>query len=396
MGAIRFPNLGFEVLVGKSFTVFGFEIAFYGLLIALGMILGAAYAYHEAARTGQKVDDYIDYTIFGIIGAIIGARIYYVAFEWDYYSKNLSQIVNIRGGGLAIYGAIIGATLVLLVFSKIKKIRFFQFMDTMVFGLLIGQIIGRWGNFLNREAFGGYTNNIFAMQIPVADLSSLETVSDSMLVTVHNAQYIQVHPTFLYESLLNLVLLIILIIFRDKKKFYGENLCRYAVGYGIIRFFVEGLRTDQLQFKGIAVSQIVSVVIGVIGLAFIIIRRIQLAGKPAAIDPIPPKMPRSRKKKGEEAKAGESPDPDEEEILESEEYANEEDNDAELFDEEAEAVAQESRNAEAESETDVETGIETDGEAGDTGKSVEDTAEDEPEVIIEDLTGEAMPEDKND
>lgn len=276
MGEIRFPNLGLEFSVGKEFSIFGFEIAFYGIIIALGLIAGALVAYHDAKRSGQSVDLYMDYTLFGMLGAIVGARLYYVIFEWDYYSKNLDQIINLRAGGLAIYGAIIGATLVLLVFCKIKKANPLKMLDTIVLGIVVGQIIGRWGNFFNREAYGGFTDSLFAMQIPVKDATVVNT---DMIVNVEGAFYVQVHPTFLYESFLNTILLVLLLVFRDKKKFYGETLCRYLLGYGIIRFFIEGMRTDQLQLKGVAVSQVLSAVLAVAALAVIVVMRIRLKGK---------------------------------------------------------------------------------------------------------------------
>lgn len=260
MGKIRFPHLGLEFPVGNSFSIFGFEIAFYGIIIALGMIAGAFVAYRDAKKSGQNVDDYVDYTLFGIIGSIIGARLYYVAFEWDYYKENLSQIINLRAGGLAIYGAVIGAVLVLIVYCKIKKKNIFQMLDTVVMGLVVGQIIGRWGNFFNREAYGGFTDSLFAMQIPVRDAA---VVNSDMIVMVDGIAHIQVHPTFLYESFFNAILLVVLMIFRYKKKFYGENLCRYLLGYGVIRFFIEGMRTDQLLLKNIPVSQALSFVLAV-------------------------------------------------------------------------------------------------------------------------------------
>lgn len=260
MGKIRFPHLGFDVSMGNSFSIFGFEIAFYGIIIALGMIAGAFVAYRDAKRTGQRVDDYVDYTLFGIIGAIVGARLYYVAFEWDYYKENLSEIVNLRAGGLAIYGAIIGAVLVLLVYCRIKRKNMLQMLDTIVLGVVVGQIIGRWGNFFNREAYGGFTDCIFAMQIPVKDAA---VVRPDLLVFVDGIAHVQVHPTFLYESFFNLILFVILMLFRHKQKFYGETFCRYLLGYGIIRFFIEGMRTDQLMIKNIPVSQALSFVLAV-------------------------------------------------------------------------------------------------------------------------------------
>lgn len=303
MGPIQFPNLGFEIEVGKSFMLFGkFEIAYYGITMALSMIFGAIVAYREAKRTGQKVDDYVDYTIFGILGGVVGARLYYVAFKWDTYKDNLLEIFNLRGGGLAIYGAVIGAALVAVIFCKIKKMNFWKFADTAVLGLITGQIIGRWGNFFNREAFGSFTDSLFAMRIPLADASTgvlNPNALEAITVTVNGAQYVQVHPTFLYESVLNLLLIILLIIFRDKKKFYGETFCRYLIGYGVIRFIIEGFRTDQLRIGEIAVSQVLSAVLAAAAIVFVIVTRIRLKGKPAQIDPIPPR----KKKAGETQEA---------------------------------------------------------------------------------------------
>lgn len=292
MGAIRFPHLGLEFNLPNGFYIGSFEIRFYGIIIALGLVCGALLAYRLAKKTGQNVDDYINFTFFAVIGAIICARIYYVAFEWDYYSKHLKEIIDIRGGGIAIYGAVIGGAITLIIFAKVNKLSFFKMADTIIPGLLAGQIIGRWGNFFNREAFGGFTDNFLAMQIPLADVS-VGNVTEDMLVNVAGTTYVQVHPTFLYESVLNLVLLILILVFREKKKFQGETLCRYCVGYGIIRFFVEGLRTDQLQFgNGIAISQVVSVVIAVAGLFLIIFMHIRLRGKEGIFDPTPEKIVR--------------------------------------------------------------------------------------------------------
>lgn len=324
MGAIRFPNLGFEISVGKEFSVFGFSIAYYGITMALSMISGALIAYAEARRTGQKVENYIDYTIFGILGGILGARIYYVAFSWDQYKDNLLEIFNLRGGGIAIYGGVIGAVIVAIIFCKIKKMKFWQFADTAVLGLILGQIIGRWGNFFNREAFGSFTNGLFAMQIPVSDVS-LYPIPESLMVVINGEAFVQVQPTFLYESVLNLVVLALLIIFRDKKKFYGETFLRYLMGYGVVRFIVEGFRTDQLQLFGVAVSQVLSVVLFVAALALTIVMRVRLHGKPAAIDPIPAKVKKGAVAETEDtADANEAAQEETESVEEAESVSDEE------------------------------------------------------------------------
>lgn len=263
--SINFPNLGIELEnVGKSISVFGFEIAYYGMLIGLGIMLGVALAAYEAKRTGQDPESYFDLTIYGIIVGISCARLYYVIFSWEDYKDNLLQIFNIRQGGLAIYGGVIGVVITILVYAKVKKLYAPQIMDTVAMSLLVGQIIGRWGNFFNREAFGEYTDCLFAMQLPynavrVADVTDLMMEN---ITYISEVAYIQVHPTFLYESLWNLGVLIILFCYRKRKKFEGELFLMYLGGYGLGRFWVEGLRTDQLQLaNGWAVSQLLAIIL---------------------------------------------------------------------------------------------------------------------------------------
>ena len=166
--SIRFPHLGISLpQVGKTITVFGFDIAYYGIVIAIAMIVGISIAMREARRTGQDPDIYLDMLMITMVTSVIGARIYYVAFSWENYKDDLIQIFNTRNGGLAIYGGIIAGIITVYVFVKIKKMNFQQVADTVCMGLITGQIIGRWGNFFNREAFGGYTDNLLAMQLPV-------------------------------------------------------------------------------------------------------------------------------------------------------------------------------------------------------------------------------------
>ena len=284
---IRFPHLGLTLNPGKSFTMFGIEIAYYGVIIALGMLAGALVAYREAKKTGQKVDDYIDFTLYTLIAAIIGARIYYVIFEWDYYSAHPLEIFNLRAGGLAIYGGVLASVLTLFIFTKVKKLKFWLMADTAVQGLIIGQIIGRWGNFFNREAFGGYTDSLFAMQLPVAEAKGITQELIEHLVTVDGVSYVQVHPTFLYEGTWNLLLFIGICLYKRHKKFDGEIFAIYLMGYGVGRFIIEGLRTDQLVIKalgGIAASQVLSIMLIILAAAFVIYNRVQLKKRTPVTD----------------------------------------------------------------------------------------------------------------
>lgn len=274
--SVRFPHLGIEVAhMSKSISIFGFDIAYYGIIIGIGMMAGIIVAVLEAKRTKQNTDNYIDLAIYGILSAIVGCRIYYVAFEWDYYKNHLLDIFNLRQGGLAIYGGIIGAVICVFIYSKIKKLSVWRLCDTACLGLVTGQIIGRWGNFVNMEAFGGYTDNLLAMQVNVGEAYYTTPELLSQAVTVDGIQYMQVHPTFLYESLWNVGVLVFLLFFRKHKKFEGEVFLLYIVGYALGRFWIEGLRTDQLIIPGLGlpVSQVLSAVIVIAGALYIVCRR---------------------------------------------------------------------------------------------------------------------------
>ncbi len=260
---INFPNLGIYLdHVGKSISIFGFSIAYYGIVIVTGMMIAIWIAQREAKRTGQNPEQYLDLAMIGIAAGILGARIYYVIFAWDYYKDDLLSIFNIRQGGLAIYGGIIGACIAVVIYSRKKKQNFSLLMDTASMSIVFGQIMGRWGNFFNREAFGDYTNNLFAMQLPVSAVRANEITQKMWdhVVTVNGVEYIQVHPTFLYESLWNVGVLLFLFWFRKRKKFNGEVFLMYLIGYGLGRIWVEGLRTDQLLLPvvGLPVSQLLS------------------------------------------------------------------------------------------------------------------------------------------
>ena len=276
--SIRFPHLGIYLPnVGKTISVFGFDIAYYGITIAIAMIVGISIALHEAKRTGQNQDTYLDLLMLTMLTSVVGARIYYVIFSWDNYKDNLGEILNIRNGGLAIYGGIIAGAITVFIYSKITKMKFLQIADTVCMGLAAGQIIGRWGKFFNREAFGEYTNNLLAMQLPVSAVRKNEITSAmwNHVVTIGGVEYIQVHPTFLYEGLWSFMVLLFLFWFRKRKKFEGELFFCYLAGYGAGRFWIESLRTDQLLLPGIhvPVSQMLSAVLVVVSLSVIICKR---------------------------------------------------------------------------------------------------------------------------
>lgn len=260
---IEFPNIGIHLSnVGDHITIFGFDIAFYGIIIGIGILVGLFIAIDGAKRTGQNPEIYYDLVIYAVIFSVIGARIYYVAFSWDMYKNDLKSIFNTRQGGLAIYGGIIAAVITVIVFSKVKKLSAPLLFDTAGPGLAAGQMIGRWGNFFNREAFGEYTNNLLAMRLPTDAVRSSE-ITEMMkkhIETVNGVSYIQVHPTFLYESLWCMMVLIILLLYRKHKKFDGEVFLLYMFGYGAGRVWIEGLRTDQLLIPGtdLPVSQILA------------------------------------------------------------------------------------------------------------------------------------------
>lgn len=297
---IRFPNLGIELKsVPSGIDVFGFRIAFYGMVIGLGMLLGWLVAEWTAKRTGQNPELYLDFALVAIVVSVIFTRLGYVLFAIDEFKDNPLEIFNIRSGGLMIYGGIIGAILTAIVFTRIKKYPFWLLADTGCVGLITGQVVGRWGNFFNREAFGKYTNGLFAMQLDLRDVSydfrmseialtekyaekqaALERIMEirNNIAVVDGVEYIQVHPTFLYESLWNLCLLIFLLIYTKRKKFDGEIMLLYLAGYGLGRIWIEGLRTDQLFLWGtsIPISQLISACMIIFSVTMMIIKRVKL------------------------------------------------------------------------------------------------------------------------
>lgn len=282
---LRFVHLGITIQhLQNHITIFGFSIAFYGIIIGIGMLLGITLAARDAERRGIGEDTVYDFALLGIVCGVIGARLYYVFFRWDNYRGNLLEILNLRAGGLAIYGGVIGGILSLMFYCKRKKQNFLNLADSSILGVLVGQILGRWGNFFNAEAFGRYTDSLFAMQLrrDIVNPIMINSALLQHLVRVNGVDYIQVHPTFLYESVWNLCLLLFLLWYRPKKRFTGEMFFLYLGGYGLGRVWIEGLRTDSLLVPGtgIAVSQALAGVCVLVALLCILAgRRLAARGR---------------------------------------------------------------------------------------------------------------------
>ena len=228
-----------------AFNLFGINVMWYGILIAIGMVTALYIDMYESERVGLKKDTVLDLAFFLIPFGIIGARIYYVIFSWDLYANNPIMAFDIRGGGLAIHGGILAGLITGYVFSRVKKIQFFKLADIVILGVPLAQSIGRWGNYINHEAHGGPTNLPWGIMV--------------------NGQ--KVHPTFLYESIWDVLVFILLFKTRKNKKYEGQILVEYMICYSIGRFFIEGLRTDSLMFGPIRMAQFISLVAIVVGIA---------------------------------------------------------------------------------------------------------------------------------
>ena len=279
---IAFPNLGIYLTnVPKTIMIGSFGIAIYGVVIAIGMLLGLTLSSKVAARTGQDPDVIWDLGPALLLFSVLGARIYYVIFMWDMYKDDPLQIFNLRGGGLAIYGGIIAGFITIYVYCKVKKQKFPLVLDTVMYGLLVGQILGRWGNFFNREVFGEYTDNLLAMRIPVSMVRERDISASIAAHMTEGTNYIQVHPTFLYEGMWNLMLLIFLLLYLKHKKFDGEIALLYFAGYGIGRAIIESIRTDQLFITGttIPVSMALGIAMAVVSIAADIVIRAKMRKK---------------------------------------------------------------------------------------------------------------------
>lgn len=256
---ISFPMFGDLTLnPPATFHLFGIEIYYYGAIIAFGMVLAMIYCSRRAKSFGLTADNLFDLLIWLIPLSIVGARLYYVAFKWSYYSARPEEIVQIWNGGLAIYGGVIMGLIVGIIWCRVKKISFFATADLLSFGLLIGQAVGRWGNFMNREAYGAETDIFCRMGLTYPGAS--ETY--------------YVHPTFLYESLWNLIGLVILHIWskKGKRKYDGQAFLMYVCWYGIGRAWIEGLRQDSLYISGtdIRVSQLLALCSAIVAVGIMI------------------------------------------------------------------------------------------------------------------------------
>ncbi len=255
-GSIGFPNLGIDDFNPyDGIRIFGFEIKFYGMIIAFGLLLAVFYAMRRAKEFGLTTDDILDIVLIGTPCGIVGARLYYVITK----GMPIGQWLNIRDGGLAIYGGVIGAVgsvAVVFLLSKKRKGKLLPCMDVAGMGFMIGQSIGRWGNFFNREAFGSYTDGLFAMRLSAQRVHGLEDASSLQGKVVDG--FVQVQPTFLYESVWNLVGFVLIHFLSKKRKFDGQVFLYYLAWYGLGRVYIEGLRTDSLMVGPFRVSQLLA------------------------------------------------------------------------------------------------------------------------------------------
>ena len=250
MNNISFPSLGLSFNINPvAFTlpVVG-DVYWYGIIIGVGILLALIYCSHIAKKEGISGDTVIDLVIYALPVSVILARTYYVVFSWDSYKNNLLDVFKIWEGGIAIYGAIIGAVVTGLIFCRVKKLETLKIFDICSLGLMIGQFVGRWGNFVNAEAFGGECSNILRMSINKTE---------------------PVHPTFLYESMWNLIGFLILKKLHKKRPFNGFTFFSYLLWYGVGRFFIEGMRADSLYLGSIRISQLVAILCVVTGVSFL-------------------------------------------------------------------------------------------------------------------------------
>ena len=274
---IWFPHLGITIehLRRVAFTIFDKDVYMYGVCMGTAIMMGVLLATVLAKKTKQDPELYIDFALYAVIFAVIGSRLYFVAFRWEDYSADLLKIFALRSGGLAIYGGVIAGVLTAIVYARVKKMNFWLLGDTAVPCLVLGQMLGRWGNFFNREAFGDYTDSLFAMRLQLSQVRTSDLSQEIIenIITVNGVDYVQVHPTFLYESVWCLAVLLILLYVTKHKKFHGQVSGIYFLGYALGRVWIEGLRTDQLLIGSIPVSQMLSAILIVGSLVLLMVLR---------------------------------------------------------------------------------------------------------------------------
>lgn len=274
---VAFPGLGLEFTINRvAFTLGNMPIYWYGILIGGGFVLAMLYALQRSKEFGVDSDRLIDVIFGGAVLGIIGARLYYVAFRWEYYSQDLTQIFNTRSGGMAIYGGIVAGFLGGWFMCRLRKVKILPAADLAATGFLLGQGIGRWGNFVNVEAFGGNTSLPWGMTSPVITEYLTEHEAELEALGMNIDPHMPVHPTFLYESVWCLLGFALLIWYTKRRKFDGELLLLYGVWYGAERMVVEGLRTDSLIIPGTSLraSQVLAAVLVVAcAIALVVLRK---------------------------------------------------------------------------------------------------------------------------
>ena len=253
MKFVSFPNLNLNIKISSiALNIFGINIYWYAIIIVFAIIIATIFLKKDDGKYGIKFDNIFELMLIVIPISIICARLYYCLFKLDYFLKNPLDIFNLKTGGLAIYGGMIGGIITIIIYSTAKKINILDILDYISPYIALGQAIGRWGNFVNVEAYGTKTNSFLKMGI------------------IESNEYIEVHPCFLYESIITFCLFLILYKIKDKRKFKGEIVSIYLIIYSFSRIFIEALRIDSLTFYGFRISQIVSIIIFIFSLIFIL------------------------------------------------------------------------------------------------------------------------------
>ena len=286
---VSFPGLGLEFDVNRvAFSLGSIPVYWYGILIALGFVLAILYASKRAKEFGVDADRMLDVIIGGAIGGIIGARAYFVLLRWDYYGQNLDQIINTRSGGMAIYGGIIGGLLIGLLMCKIRKVKALPMVDLVAGGFFIGQAIGRWGNFVNVEAFGSNTSLPWGMASEIISSYLAEHEAELEALGMNIDPNMPVHPTFLYESIWCLLGFLFIAWYTKRRKFDGELILIYLMWYGAGRAVIEGLRTDSLMIPNTSLraSQVLAIVMVIVATFIWLVKssRVKRSGKQLFVD----------------------------------------------------------------------------------------------------------------